>query len=87
MSDACTLGQADSSDDVMEGEEEEVEREGEREVAQPVKPPEQNKSRQSRWNFCPDLELGWKEVALTLFLSGVGTLGYICYFNDVCTYC
>lgn len=91
-----TLGQADSSDDVMEADEDEDEmeigeEEGEGEETQnqqsEVQGQEQNKLvRRSRWDL-PDFDLGWKEVALTLFLSGIGVLGYICYYNDVCTYC
>ena len=82
----CTMGQADSSDDVEEEEDEgEVVEEENVSAAQ-----EKGKPRSifSRWAFRPrDFELGWKEVALSLFLSGIGVLGYICYYNDVCTYC
>lgn len=40
-------------------------------------------------NKCDSLwhDLGWKEVALAGFLAGVGVIGYICYFNNVCNYC
>lgn len=33
------------------------------------------------------MDLGWKELALASFLSGVGAVGYICYCTDFCLYC
>ena len=31
--------------------------------------------------------LGWKEMALAFFLTGIGAFGYICFSTDYCSYC
>lgn len=33
------------------------------------------------------MEVGWKEISLATFLTGIGVIGYICYTTDYCSYC